>query len=77
MDPPKKLVSQEKVENIQEVSQQQTAESTAREFSTVEEMLRHDAAQTPVPPAIGRRLEQSVAELPPPRRSWWRRLFGQ
>jgi len=42
----------------------------------VEEMLRHDALHTPVPPTIAHRLKQSIGPVAPPQRSWWRRLFG-
>jgi hypothetical protein len=57
--------------------QQQTQPSSAREFANVEEMLRHDALHTPVPPTIAYRLEESVKELPPSAsRAWWRRFFG-
>ncbi len=44
-----------------------------REFATTEELLRHDAAQTEVPPTIAERLSQSIAKLPPPKRRWWQR----
>ena len=54
----------------------QTVKTTAQQFDNVEQLLRYDAAQTPVPPEIARRLNQSVAESPPPRRPWWRRIFG-
>jgi hypothetical protein len=58
-------------------AQQQTQSSSAKEFATVEELLRHDALHTPVPPAIAHRLEESVSQLPPPSgRAWWRRFFG-
>ncbi len=53
-----------------------TTNSTALNFDSAEQLLRYDAAQTPVPPEIARRLNKSVAESPPPRRPWWRRLFG-
>jgi len=57
--------------------QQQTQSSSAREFASVEEMLRHDAMHTPVPPNIAYRLEESISQLPPPPpRAWWRRFFG-
>jgi hypothetical protein len=57
--------------------QQQTQPSSAREFASVEEMLRHDAVHTPVPPNIAHRLEESITQLPPaPSRAWWRRFFG-
>lgn len=46
-----------------------------REFATVEQMLRHDALHTPVPPAIGHRLQESLGQSPPPGTSWWRRFF--
>ena len=78
MDRPKKLISHQKAEEVQEtVSHQKSVQTSAGEFASVEEMLRHDATHTPVPPAIAQRLEQSVAQLPPPARSWWRRLLGQ
>ena len=58
-------------------AQRQTQASSAQEFASVEEMLRHDALHTPVPPAIARRLEESTRQLPPPPgRAWWRRFFG-
>lgn len=57
--------------------QQQAQSSSAQEFGSVEEMLRHDALHTPVPPTIAYRLEESVKQLPPPSaRAWWRRFFG-
>jgi len=46
-----------------------------REFGSVEEMLRHDAAQHPVPPGLSGRLRQSLAKAPEPAPSWWQRLF--
>jgi hypothetical protein len=57
--------------------QQQAQSASAHEFASVEEMLRHDALHTPVPPAIVGRLAESVKQLPPPSsRAWWRRFFG-
>ena len=58
-------------------AQQQTQLPSAREFASVEEMLRHDALHTPVPPTIAYRLEASVKQLPPTSsKAWWRRFFG-
>jgi hypothetical protein len=57
--------------------QQQTQSSSAQEFASVDEMLRHDALHTPLPPTIEHRLEESVKDLPPAgSRGWWRRLLG-
>jgi len=70
-----KLTPQEQQQLAAE--QQQTQSAGAREFASVEEMLRHDALHTPVPPTIAYRLEESVKQLPPPSsRAWWRRFFG-
>ena len=58
-------------------AQRQAQASGAKEFGSVEEMLRHDALHTPVPPTIEQRLEESSRDLPPlPARGWWRRFFG-
>ena len=57
-------------EQLAEIKSQQTS---AREFTSVEEVLRHDASQTAVPPGIAERLARSVQNVPPPERSWWQR----
>jgi hypothetical protein len=70
-----KLTPQEQQQLAAE--QQQTQAAAAQEFASVEDMLRHDALRTPVPPTIAYRLEESVKQLPPPSsRGWWRRFFG-
>jgi hypothetical protein len=50
----------------------------AGEFATVEDALRADAAQNPVPPAVAERLQASVTreQLAAPARPWWQRWFG-
>ncbi len=60
----------------QVATEQQTQSSGAREFASAEELLRYDAAHTTVPPEIARRLQKSTGDLPPPKPSWWRKLFG-
>ena len=70
-----KLTQQEQEQLAAE--QQQTQASSAQEFASVEEMLRHDARHTLVPPTVASRLEESVKQLPPASsRAWWRRFFG-
>jgi len=54
----------------------QTQEQSATEFNSVEEMLRHDATHTPLPPTIADRLRETLGPVTPPPRSWWRRFFG-
>jgi hypothetical protein len=63
-------------EQQQQATEQQTQQPAGREFATAEELLRYDAAHTPVPPAIAQRLQKSTSELPPPKLAWWKRLFG-
>ena len=60
-------------EQVAEVHSQQTS---TREFTSPEELLQHDAAQTLVPPTVANRLADSLRSEPKPERSWWRRIFG-
>lgn len=53
----------------------QSQQAAAREFATSEELFRHDAAQTEVPPVVAERLNKSIQGLPRPSRSWWQRLL--
>ena len=71
-----KLNSQEQQQAQQQSASQQAQEETALEFATPEELLRHDALHTPVPPTIAHRLQESIGKTPPPSQSWWRRLLG-
>jgi hypothetical protein len=71
-----KFNSLQKLQEEQRLDQQQSHEQSVREFATVEQMLRHDALHTPVPPAITQRLNESIGQLPAPPRPWWRRLLG-
>ena len=71
MNQHKKFSSGEEHEHKQE-----TTQSAAQEFSTVEELLRHDAAQVSAPAGIAERLQKSSANFPKPSRPWWQKLFG-
>jgi len=65
-------------QHLQELAaHHQTTQNSVQEFSTVEELLRHDAKQTSAPGSIAERLQKSSAGFPKPNRSWWQRLFGQ
>jgi hypothetical protein len=77
MNPPKKLTTRQKTEaEEQALAQRQAQSREEREFGSVEEMLRHDALHTPVPPAISYRLQESISKTPRPVSSWWQRWFG-
>ncbi len=64
---------------VQRQAQQQEAaevqKTTAIEFENAEELLRHDAIRTPVPPEIGRRLQESLDKEPVAPRPWWKRFM--
>jgi hypothetical protein len=80
MDPQSsKLQHRQVAETTEQTSGQQHQLEThaALEFGSVEEMLRHDARENPPPPELEQRVAASVAELPPPARSWWRRWFSK
>ena len=46
------------------------------EFRTPEELIRHDAKQTPLPDRLGRRVRDSVDREGASQRPWWRRWLG-
>lgn len=71
-------LSQQQQHLEQQTGAQETRQQSGQEFASAEELLRFDAAQTPVPPEIAQRLMQSTSNAAPPaRRSWWRNLLGQ
>lgn len=74
MKPRQKLTSRTR-EQEQQSAREQTQQHTAIEFTAAEELLRHDALHTPVPPSIESRLQQTLKDSSPSAVSWWRRLF--
>ena len=69
-----KLRHTQKQESVVEEKLQQSSE--VKEFSSVEEMLREDSAQTVVPSGIAVKLNQSIAKSPKPK-SWWQHFFSR
>jgi len=59
------------------LGEQLSQHHAAQEFKSVEEMLRHDALHTPVPPEIACRLQKSINGLPPSKPGWLRRFFSK
>lgn len=51
------------------------AASQPQHFAAVEDLLRHDSEQNPVPPEVAHRLNRSLAAEPKPKKPWYR-LFG-
>ena len=60
----------------QSAETQHTQAQAGKEFASAEELLRHDAAQTAVPPQIAERLKRSAQTGPPPKTNWFKRFFN-
>jgi hypothetical protein len=73
-DPSKLRQEHRQVEQSAELHLQQS--QAAQDFASADELLRADAAQTPVPERIAERLKESIAREPKKTLSWWQRLFG-
>jgi hypothetical protein len=55
---------------------QSTQQAQGLEFATVDDLLRHDSEQNPVPPEVGEKLGRSLEAEPKPQQPWYRKLFG-
>ena len=64
---------QSQEQGSEEIKQTQNTPQ-AKEFSSVEEMLRFDAAQNPPPPGLAQRINESVNNEPKRAPSLWQRL---
>ncbi len=71
MNGPKRLRQEHRQEEV--LGQRQ--ETRGLQFDSVEELLRHDRAQTSPPPEIPARLSASRAAQPPKPLAWWKRLL--
>ena len=75
MEPrPRKLEQRQQQQTVSEETSLQ--QSRVREFGSVEELLRYDAAQNPPPAELAQRVEESIRREPPPA-SFWSRWFGR
>jgi hypothetical protein len=71
-----RLQNREKTSEQQELqSASQSVKKVQQEFSSVDEMLRHDAAGTAPPDRIVERLRETLARHPLPSAPWWRRIW--
>lgn len=60
----------------QAASRQEQKAEGERQFGSVEELLRCDSEQNPVPPEVAERVSESIAREPKPARSWWRKWLS-
>jgi hypothetical protein len=47
-----------------------------KEFATVDDLLRYDSEQNPVPGDVAERLGKSLDAEPKPEQPWYKKLFG-
>ena len=75
---PKQSKLQQQQQQDQAAIHHAAHKAEAREFQSVEEVVRFDATQTQVPESVQLRLAESVAREPKPGqpKSWWRRLLS-
>ena len=59
----------------QRIDQVQGSGEEGREFATVEELLRYDSEQNPVPAEVAERLGRSLENEPKQEKPWYRRIF--
>lgn len=71
-----KLRQRQQAEQEQATSEVQSTQAQGQEFATVDDLLRHDSEQNPVPPAVAERLGRSLEAEPKPRQPWYKKLFG-
>ena len=72
-----KLKHEERTDSEAELkSDQESQQQAKQEFAGVDEMLRFDSHQNPVPAEVAERLNRSIAAEPKPERSWLKKLLG-
>jgi hypothetical protein len=62
--------------SAQEQFQRTESQAQVKEFATVDDLLRFDSEQNPVPPEVADRLGRSLEAEPKPEKPWYKKLFG-
>ena len=71
-----KLRQEAEQEQATEQIQQTVNQGTVKEFATVDDLLRYDSEQNPVPAEVAERLGKSLEAEPKPEQPWYKKLFG-
>ena len=66
----------QEAEQEQQQIQSAVNQGTVKEFATVDDLLRYDSEQNPVPAEVAERLGKSLEAEPKPEQPWYRKLFG-
>lgn len=75
-DPNAQKLKLNSTEEVVHTHQENHASQNRRQFTSAEEMLRHDQSQNPVPASIEVRLQESMKDELGTSKPWWKRLFG-
>jgi hypothetical protein len=75
-EPTRKLQHRTDEQTQEETHAISSQAQTVKEFNSVEELIRHDAAGVSVPAAVAEKLRDSI-QKEPPEKPWWQRLLGQ
>ena len=67
---------QEQREEQKSQEVQGSAQGEGKEFATVEELLRYDSEQNPVPAEVAERLGRTLANEPKQEKPWYKRILG-
>ena len=67
---------EQKTAEVQNSAQiNRSGDAGGKEFATVEELLRYDSEQNPVPPEVAERLGRTLANEPKQEKPWYKRIF--
>ncbi|HTG43265.1 MAG TPA: hypothetical protein VK633_01915 [Verrucomicrobiae bacterium] len=71
-----KLRQEQRGEHEQRLTPQEQTATESREFKTVEELLRYDSEENPLPAEVGERLSSSIGSEAKPVQPWYKNLLG-
>jgi hypothetical protein len=71
-----KLRQQAEQEQASAQVQNTLNQGQVKEFATVDDLLRYDSEQNPVPGEVAERLGKSLEAEPKPEQPWYKKLFG-
>ena len=71
-----RLRQQQRSDHEQQIVEHVAQQTEGQQFNSVEELLRYDSEQNPVPAEVSQRLSASINAEPKRSRSWFKGLFG-
>lgn len=75
MNPEFSKLQQRQQEELHQTAQLNQGSAQETTFETVDDLLRFDSEQNPIPPVVAEKLNDTLSQEQPPPASWWQRLF--